>query len=161
MHKSKGNAIWFDEGVEKIGADVMRWLYCVQNPTINLKFGFDVAREARRYVTILWNLGLYVKTYCKNNKFSYGKLALESKWILSRLENVKRNIAVHIENLEHNNAMNEIKTFLIDNLSREYGQYIRSKLDDKDVQGVFYYCFLFVCTSIDTCLVILVTSTRR
>ena len=29
MHKSLGNAIWFDEAAEKMGADVMRWLYCV------------------------------------------------------------------------------------------------------------------------------------
>ena len=27
MHKCWGNAIWFDDAVEKMGADVMRWLY--------------------------------------------------------------------------------------------------------------------------------------
>ena len=27
MHKSKGNAISFDEAAEQIGADVMRWMY--------------------------------------------------------------------------------------------------------------------------------------
>ena len=32
MHKSKGNAIWFDDAVEKIGADPMRWMYAKQNP---------------------------------------------------------------------------------------------------------------------------------
>ena len=26
MHKSAGNAIWLDQAVEKMGADVMRWL---------------------------------------------------------------------------------------------------------------------------------------
>ena len=31
MHKTWGNAIWFDEAAEKMGADVMRWLYCAQN----------------------------------------------------------------------------------------------------------------------------------
>ena len=39
MHKSKGNAIWFDEALEKMGADIMRWIYCSQNPLFNLKFG--------------------------------------------------------------------------------------------------------------------------
>ena len=39
MHKSTGNAIWFDEAVEKMGADVMRWIYCGHNPTNNLNFG--------------------------------------------------------------------------------------------------------------------------
>ena len=27
MHKSWGNAIWFDDAVEQMGADVMRWQY--------------------------------------------------------------------------------------------------------------------------------------
>ncbi len=30
MHKSWGNAIWFDDAIEKMGADVMRWLFAGQ-----------------------------------------------------------------------------------------------------------------------------------
>ena len=33
MHKSLGNAIWFDDAADKMGADVMRWLYAGQNPS--------------------------------------------------------------------------------------------------------------------------------
>ena len=40
MHKSKGNAIWFDERRGRIGADVMRWLFCATNPATNLNFGY-------------------------------------------------------------------------------------------------------------------------
>ena len=32
MHKSKGNAIWFDEAAEEIGVDVMRWLFSPRQP---------------------------------------------------------------------------------------------------------------------------------
>ena len=32
MHKSKGNAIWFDDAAEKMGVDVMRWLFLRSNP---------------------------------------------------------------------------------------------------------------------------------
>ena len=38
MHKSWGNAIWFDDAAEKMGVDVMRWLYASQNPERNLFF---------------------------------------------------------------------------------------------------------------------------
>ena len=31
MHKSWGNAIWFDDAAERMGVDVMRWLYAGQN----------------------------------------------------------------------------------------------------------------------------------
>ena len=32
MHKSKGNAIWFDDAAEEIGVDVMRWLFATRQP---------------------------------------------------------------------------------------------------------------------------------
>ena len=56
MHKQPGNAIWFDEAVEKMGADVMRWLYCACNPNNNLRFGYHVADEVRRKLITLWNV---------------------------------------------------------------------------------------------------------
>ena len=31
MHKSWGNAIWFDDAIEKMGADVMRWMFAGQD----------------------------------------------------------------------------------------------------------------------------------
>ena len=43
MHKSKGNAIWFEDAAEKMGADAIRWLYSRHNPAANLNFGFNVA----------------------------------------------------------------------------------------------------------------------
>ena len=57
MHKSRGNAIWFEDGAEKMGVDSMRWLYCRQNPAANLNFGFGVADEVRRrFIIPLWNV---------------------------------------------------------------------------------------------------------
>ncbi len=32
MHKSWGNAIWFEDAIEDMGADVMRWMYAGQQP---------------------------------------------------------------------------------------------------------------------------------
>ena len=32
MHKSKGNAIWFEDAAERMGADVMRWMYLRAQP---------------------------------------------------------------------------------------------------------------------------------
>ena len=64
MHKSWGNAIWFDDGVEKMGADTMRWLYASCNPEKNLLFGFQVGDETRRRFLIpLWNVYSFFVTY--------------------------------------------------------------------------------------------------
>ena len=43
MHKSWGNAIWFDDAVEQMGADVMRWMFAgadtVAEPELRLRPG--------------------------------------------------------------------------------------------------------------------------
>jgi isoleucyl-tRNA synthetase len=140
MHKSTGNTVWFDDAVEKIGADVMRYLYSSQNPMFNLNFGYTPAQEVLKDLKVIWNLGNYVNTYCKSKK--YEKLRVEDSWILSRLENTKKDVLDSLEKLEINKAIESISSFLINDLSRSYGKFIRNSLDDKNVQGVLSTCFL-------------------
>ncbi len=63
MHKSKGNALWFDDAAEKMGADVMRWLYAAHPVTTNLHFGYGPAAEATRKLLRLWNVAAFFATY--------------------------------------------------------------------------------------------------
>jgi isoleucyl-tRNA synthetase len=65
MHKSLGNAIWFDEAAERMGADVMRWLYAGQNLQSNLLFGYGPAEEVRRKLLTLWNIYSFYVTYAE------------------------------------------------------------------------------------------------
>jgi len=53
MHKSWGNAIEFNEGADKIGVDVMRWMFAKHNPEQNLLFGYRLADETRRKFHLL------------------------------------------------------------------------------------------------------------
>jgi isoleucyl-tRNA synthetase len=55
MHGSWGNLIEAEEAFERMGADVMRWLYCEQPPTQNIRFGFAPAEEVKRRLLTLWN----------------------------------------------------------------------------------------------------------
>lgn len=91
MHKSKGNAIEFNEAADKVGVDVMRWLYVRQNPEHNLNFGYKVLEEIRRrFYLILWNCYKFFMDYGggKYKKVKIDKLPLSvlDRWILSRLE---------------------------------------------------------------------------
>jgi len=63
MHKSWGNAIWFDDAVEKMGADIMRWQYAAQNPAQNLNFGFGPAQEIKKRFLTLWNVVSFMTQY--------------------------------------------------------------------------------------------------
>ncbi len=65
MHKSWGNAIWFDDAVDKMGADIMRYIYTYRNPNNNLNFGFGIAEEAKRKLLTLWNAYSFFVTYAR------------------------------------------------------------------------------------------------
>ena len=39
MHKSWGNAIEFNEAAERMGVDVMRWMFAKARPEDNILFG--------------------------------------------------------------------------------------------------------------------------
>ena len=64
MHKSKGNAIWFEDAADVMGVDAMRWLYARHNPAANLNFGYGGADEVRRrFIIPLWNVYSFFVTY--------------------------------------------------------------------------------------------------
>ncbi|MER3488002.1 MAG: isoleucine--tRNA ligase, partial [Chloroflexota bacterium] len=65
MHKSWGNAIEFDEAAERMGVDVMRWLFVKQRPEENILFGWHAADAARRELLVFWNTYAFFVTYAR------------------------------------------------------------------------------------------------
>ena len=64
MHKSKGNAIWFEDAAERMGADVMRWLFLRTNPANNLNFGYGPGDDLKRgFLSTLANTYSFFVTY--------------------------------------------------------------------------------------------------
>jgi isoleucyl-tRNA synthetase len=69
MHRSWGNAIDAAEALENIGADVIRWMFCEQVPSQNLKFGYGPAAEIRRRLRTLWNSASFLVMYANVEGF--------------------------------------------------------------------------------------------
>ncbi len=92
MHKSKGNSIEFNEAADKIGADVMRWMFVTQDPESNLLFGFNTTAEVkRRFYLILWNTYKFFVDYASlswDQSQETKNLTTLDRWILSRLNQV-------------------------------------------------------------------------
>ncbi len=82
MHKSKGNAIWFDEAAEEIGVDAMRWLFSPANPDANLNFGYHVADEVRRrFILPLWNSYCVLRHLCRGSRLRPARIRrTRSRW---------------------------------------------------------------------------------
>jgi isoleucyl-tRNA synthetase len=63
MSKSWGNSIEFNEGAERMGVDVIRWLFARTRPEDNILFGYQMADDARRELLVLWNVFAFFAKY--------------------------------------------------------------------------------------------------
>ena len=125
MHKSWGNAIEFNEAADKMGVDVMRWMYCDHKPEKDLMFGYETANEVRRQFLIpLWNVYSFFATYARidgwtpDQKRSAEHTVLD-RWILSRLQELVEAVAERLEKYEPNQATAAVSKF-VDDLSNWY-----------------------------------------
>jgi len=118
MHKSWGNYIDFDAGAEKIGVDVMRWVFAKQNPAENLLFGYKKADEARRqFYLMLWNIYKFFVEYANLDKFK-----VQSSKFKDTDQNSKTNIRRNSQNILDVWIKNRL-TWLIDYAKERYVQY--------------------------------------
>ena len=125
MHKSKGNAIEFNTAAEKIGADVMRWMYIKQNPAYNLNFGWKPAEEIKRKLLTFWNSFLFFQTYA-GKEILGNKAALPKnnnildRWIVSRLNHLIVKVTRDLDRFNAAAAALAIENFFIEDLSLWY-----------------------------------------
>lgn len=160
MHKSTGNMIEFTEGADKIGVDVMRWMFVRQNPAENLLFGYHAADEVRRRFHLkLWNIYNFFVTYAnldgwkpKNRSKSQNVL---DQWILARLNQALGSVTGNLEKYDAFSASNDIEQF-VDDLSLWYIRRSRDRVgpsgeSEKD-KNSFYETTYFVLSKLSEIL---------
>ncbi len=145
MHKSKGNAIWFEGAVERIGADVMRWMYARQNPTLDLRFGYGPADDIkRRFFNILWNSYKFFLMYADLDEFNPAEamkmpdegsftldtfnLSVIDRWLLSKFNLLLKEVNESLESCQNHRAVEAVEKFVVDDLSTWYIRRIRSRV---------------------------------
>ena len=144
MHKSWGNAIEFDEAAERMGVDVMRWMYAKARPDDNILFGWHAADEARRELLVLWNVYAFFVTYARLAGWSPGVEAVSpptpsqvsgrpplDRWILSRLAGLAARVEDRLANYDPDSAASSISGF-IDELSTWYLRRNRKRFSRSD-----------------------------
>jgi isoleucyl-tRNA synthetase len=96
MHRSWGNSIEADEALDRMGADVMRWMFSEQVPSQNLRFGYGPAGEVKRRLLTLWNSVQVLVVYGNIDDFRPryadlaagpdGELQPLDRWLLGRTQ---------------------------------------------------------------------------
>ncbi|HVN54658.1 MAG TPA: class I tRNA ligase family protein [Anaerolineaceae bacterium] len=130
MHKSWGNSIEFNEAADKIGVDVMRWMYCAHKPENDLLFGYKRGDEVRRsFLLPLWNVYSFFVTYANLDGWTPSKggfdpdqpegktpdsPALLDRWVLARLNQVTGEVTRALEKTDPLSATLAVEAFLDD-----------------------------------------------
>ena len=148
MHKSWGNAIWFEDAAEKMGVDVMRWLYASQNPEHNLLFGYGIADEVRKKIITLWNTYYFFVTYANLDDFNPDNINVNEsdytildKWINSKMNEFINDSKNYYENFEIYKLMQE-SSMILDHLSNWYVRRNRRRFwkseNDNDKNAAYF-----------------------
>ncbi|MDR7522206.1 MAG: isoleucine--tRNA ligase [Armatimonadota bacterium] len=149
MHKSWGNAIDFEEAADRIGADVVRWLFAVQNPAQNINFGYGPADDVRRrFILLWWNVYAFFVTYASLESVDLAALAasppplrLLDRWILSRLNRLVATMRARLDDFDIAGAARPVEEF-VDELSTWYVRRSRRRFwkseDDVDKRAAYY-----------------------
>ena len=167
MHKSWGNAIDFNEAADRMGVDVMRWLYCRQKPEKDLLFGYGKADEVRRQFLIpLWNVYSFFVTYANIDRWTppestnlritelvnsgFVDSALD-RWILARLNEVVAQVTDRLDNYDAYGAALVVEPFL-DDLTNWYVRRSRRRFwkseqdaDKNAAYGTLYQVLTTLC----------------
>jgi len=135
MHKSWGNAIELNEALDRMGADVMRWLYCEQNPAQELRFGYSLADDVKRRLLTFWNSVSFFATYANIAGFDPSMPASElrplDRWLASRTSAFVTEATEHYERYWTPGIIASFERF-VDDLSNWYIRRTRRRFWDGD-----------------------------
>jgi isoleucyl-tRNA synthetase len=151
MHKSKGNAIWFDDAADTMGADVMRWLLLRQNPAHNVNFGYGPADEVRRSMFLtLWNTYAFFVTYASLDGWTPsaagGERSELDRWVLSELHALMGGVTDALQDFDAQAATKLVEAF-VDDLSNWYVRRSRRRFwkSESDADKLAAYATLYEC----------------
>ena len=142
MHKSWGNAIEFNEAAERMGVDVMRWMYASARPEDNILFGYHTADEARRELLVLWNVLAFFTTYARLGDWQPARAVIGEqapdpdrstldRWILSRAAATAATAGGRMDVYDTRGATRAISAF-VDDLSQWWLRRSRRRLSRAD-----------------------------
>ena len=149
FHKSGGNSLEADVVADKVGADVIRYLYSSAPTTGDMRFGYGLTDEARRKLMNFWNAYVFYNTYAsidnpdiEHFKPNFKTLNLTDRWLL---EKINKFVLDSDKNYGENKHFLVVKDFenLVDELTNFYIRVNRRrfwKSDDRDDQLTAYYC---------------------
>ena len=129
MHKSRGNAVEPFTILDKYGADATRWYMMYTSPVWTpLKFDEDGIKEVNsKFFSTLKNTYTFFEMYANADNLDprefnvkYKDLEDIDKWLLSKYNNLVKNVTDSMDSYDLNKVVHFIQDFVCDDLSNWY-----------------------------------------
>ena len=119
ISKRLQNGVPYDEAIDTVGADPMRWTFCSNPLNKDIRFGYSPIHESRRRLLTLWNVYSFFITYANLDKPELGAQLLApanilDKWILARLQQLIGSTTSAIEDYAPSQVSSEVERFVED-----------------------------------------------
>lgn len=157
FHKSGGNSLLADVVCEKVGADVVRYLYCSSSPTNDMRFGYTLTDEARRKLIAFFNIYTFFNTYaCIDNPDiahftpKQEDLTNTDKWLIESVNKFIKNSDQFYADDKQYMVVRDFEK-LVDDISNFYIRSNRKrfwKSENKNDQITAYWCLYYAIKSI-------------
>lgn len=118
MSKSLGNGIDPLEIIDQYGADALRFTLATGNsPGNDMRFSDDKVIASRNFANKLWNAARFVLMYLGDDYDYQGlpeALAIEDKWIISKINSLAKEVTDNLEKFELGIAIQKLYDFIWD-----------------------------------------------
>ncbi len=137
MSKSLGNGIDPLEMVEQYGADALRFnLITGNSPGNDMRFYVEKCEAMRNFCNKLWNASRFVmmNLSIEDNKLPE-KLEIEDRWILSKLNDLTKEVCENMDSFELGVAAGKIYDFIWDSYCDWYIELTKPRLNGEDEEA--------------------------
>ena len=122
MSKSLGNGVNPIDVIDKYGCDSLR-LFLTTNsaPGMDLRYDEEKVASSWNFINKLWNASRYVIMNTNNlNDNNYKEYNNYDKWILTKYNNVIKQVTKYMDKYEFHNAFNTLYSFIWDDYCSSY-----------------------------------------
>ncbi len=138
MSKSLGNGIDPLEEIEKYGADALRFTLATGNtPGNDMRYSAERVEASRNFANKLWNAARFVLMNLTDDEpapYVPENLELEDKWILSKFNNVVKEVTDNLDKYEIGLAVSKLYDFIWDVYCDWYIELTKVRLNSEDAE---------------------------
>jgi len=134
MHKSKGNAIWADDLLEKYNVDVFRYWVGTAKWGEDMPFKEKDFVTGQKFLTKLWNASKFALMHLEDfDGKKPAKIEPIDKWILSKLQGVIKQATESFNVYESGDAKRLVEQFFWHTFCDNYLEIVKPRLYDPEI----------------------------